>query len=40
MVTADTSEPLALAASVIEVANHHPEVGFTMPITFMYNMSV
>ena len=34
MVTADTSEPLAPASSVIEAIYHHPEVGFTMPIIF------
>ena len=40
MVTEDTSEPLALASMVIEVRDHHHEVWLSMPINFMYNMSI
>ena len=40
MVTVDIWEPLVPAASVIEVLDHHYEVGLSMPINFTYNMSL
>ena len=39
MVTGYTSGSLAPAALVIEVRDHHHEVGLSMLINFMYNMS-
>ena len=40
MVTGDTLVPLVPASSVIKVRDHHHEVRISMPINFMYNMSI